>query len=123
VISVDFRTGEGLIAFPIGNPAKRLVCLVCGAADQPIHVRLPDTWPHLNLFQFKPALTAGVPRVAWMACEKMTQVEVTWARAGSGFTQILKAFVMAFCEQMPVLAVAQLLGVSDDRNWRVPHLI
>ena len=119
VVSVDFRPGEGLIAFQIDNMAKRLVCPACGAADQPIHDRLPRTWRHLNLFQFKAALTAGVPRVACTACEKTTQVDVPWARAGSGFTQTLEAFVVALCEQMPVLAVAQLLGVSDDRIWRV----
>lgn len=119
VVSVDFRPGEGLIAFQIDNTAKRLACPACGAADQPIHDRLPRTWRHLNFFQFKAVLTAGVPRVACTAREKTTQVDVPWARAGSGFTQTLEAFVVALCEQMPVLAVAQLLGVSDDRIWRV----
>lgn len=52
-------------------------------------------------------------------CGKTTQVEVPWARAGAGFTQTLEAFVVALCTQMPVHAVARLLGVSDDRVWRV----
>ena len=119
VVSVDFRPAEGLIAFEIDNTAKRLPCPACGAADQPIHDRLPRTWRHLNFFQYKAVLTARVPRVACTSCEKTTQVDVPWARAGSGFTQTLEAFVVALCEQMPVLAVSQLLGVSDDRIWRV----
>ena len=32
---------------------------------------------------------------------------------------MLEAFIVALCEEMPVLAVAGLLGVSDDRVWRV----
>ena len=119
VVSLDFRPAEGLIAFQIDNTAKRLDCPTCGAADQPIHDRLTRSWRHLNFFQYQAVLQARVPRVACTVCEKTSQVEVPWARAGSGFTQTLEAFVVALCEQMPVLAVSQLLGVSDDRVWRV----
>lgn len=60
----------------------------------------------------------GVGRVACAGCEKTTQVDVPWPRAGQDVRQTLEAFVVALCEQLPVLAVAQLLGVSDDRIWR-----
>ncbi|NYE31239.1 transposase [Rhodanobacter sp. K2T2] len=73
----------------------------------------------MNFFQYQAVLHARVPRVACTAGEKTSQVEVPWARAGSGFTQTLEAFIVALCEQMPVLVVSQLLGVSDDRVWRV----
>jgi transposase len=119
VESVDFRQSEGLIVFQIRNMAQRLECPACGAADQPIHDRLQRSWRHLNFFQYQALLQARVPRVACTVCEKTSQVSVPWAREGSGFTQTLEAFVVALCEQMPVLAVAQLLGVSDDRIWRV----
>jgi transposase len=119
VVSVDFRPAEGVITFQIDNTPKRLDCPACGAADQPIHDRLPRSWRHLNFFQYQAILQARVPRVACTRCEKTTQVEVPWSRKGSGFTQTLEAFIVALCEQMPVLAVSQLLGVSDDRVWRV----
>lgn len=119
VVSVDFRQAEGLIVFQIDNTAQRLACPACGAAEQPIHDRLPRSWRHLNFFQYQAVLQARVPRVRCTACEKTTQVEVPWAREGSGFTQTLEAFIVALCEQMPVLAVARLLSVSDDRVWRV----
>lgn len=119
VVSVDFRQAEGLIVFEIDNEARRLACPACGAADQPVHDRLARSWRHLNFFQYQAMLQARVPRVRCTACEKTTQVSVPWAREGSGFTQTLEAFVVALCEQMPVLAVSQLLGVSDDRIWRV----
>uniref|UniRef100_UPI0023F36B44 transposase family protein n=1 Tax=Metallibacterium scheffleri TaxID=993689 RepID=UPI0023F36B44 len=132
VVSLDFRPAEGVIAFQIDNTAKRLACPACGAADQPIHDRLPRTWRHLNFFQYQAVLQASVPRVACTVCEKTSQVEVPWAREGAGFTQTLEAFipwglplvVVALCEQMPVLAVSQLLGVSDDRvHWGLPLVV
>ena len=132
MVSVDFRLAKGVIAFQIDNTAKRLDCPACGAANQPIHDRQPRTWRHLHFFQYQAVLQARVPRVACTACEKTTQVEVPWARAGAGFTQTLEAFipwrlplvVVALCEQMPVLAVSQLLGVSDDRvPWGLPLVV
>lgn len=110
VVSVDFRQAEGLIMFQIDNTAQRLVCPACGAADQPVHDRLPRTWRHLNFFQYQAVLQARVPRVGCTICEKTTQVSVPWAREGSGFTQPLEAFIVALCEQMPVQVVAKLLS-------------
>lgn len=119
VVNVDFQPAAGQIVFKVENTASRLACPACGAADQPVHDRLPRRWQHLNFFQFKAIIEAPVPRVGCQACEKTTQITVPWARTGSGFSQTLEAFVVALCSQMPIAAVAKLLGVSDDRVWRV----
>ena len=119
VVNVDFQQAAGRIVFTVENMAKRLTCPACGAADQPVHDRLSRRWQHLHFFQYRAIIEAKVPRVGCRECEKTTQVEVPWARAGAGFTETLEAFVIALCTQMPVGAVAQLLGVSDDRIWRV----
>ncbi|ODT97475.1 MAG: transposase [Rhodanobacter sp. SCN 67-45] len=119
VAHVDFQQAAGRIVFTVENTAKRLACPACGAADQPIHDRLPRTWQHLHFFQYKAIIEANIPRVGCQACGKTTQVSVPWARAGAGFTETLEAFVIALCTQMPVSAVARLLGVSDGRVWRV----
>jgi transposase len=119
VESVDFRPHEGGIYFSVECEASRLPCPGCGAADQPIHDRLPRRWQHLHFFQFRAYIEARLPRVACRQCGKTTQVEVPWARPGAGFTLLLEAFVVALCQSMPVAQVARLLGVSDDRVWRV----
>jgi transposase len=119
VAGLDFQPAEGQIVFQIVSDAKRLRCPACGAADQPIHDRKARRWRHLNFFQYRALLEAKVPRVGCTACGKTTQVEVPWARSGAGFTELLEAFIVALCEEMPVLAVSELLGVSDDRIWRV----
>ena len=119
VTTVDFRQAEGAIHFQVECQAKRLPCPACGTPDQPIHDRLERQWQHLHFFQFRALIHARLPRVACDACGKTAQVEVPWARNGSGFSMVLEAFVIALCQAMPVAHVARLVGVSDDRVWRV----
>jgi transposase len=119
VMSVDFREPEGAIYFEVECRAKRLPCPGCGAADQPIHDRVQRRWQHLHFFQFRAFIDARVPRVACGVCGKTAQVQAPWARAGAGFSLVMEAFVIALCRAMPVAHVARLVGVSDDRIWRV----
>ena len=119
VISVDFRQPEGAIYFAVECQARQLPCPACGAADQPIHDRIERRWQHLHFFQFKAFIHARLPRVACSACGKTGQVQPPWARPGSGFSLLMEAFVIALCKAMPVAHVARLVGVSDDRIWRL----
>ena len=119
VASVDFRQPEGAIYFAVECQAKRLTCPACGAPEQPIHDRIDRRWQHLHFFQFRAYIDARLPRVACAVCGKTGQVEVPWSRPGSGFSLVMEAFVAALCQAMPVAHVARLIGVSDDRIWRV----
>lgn len=119
VSSVDFRQPEGAIHFTVECEATRLPCPACGAAEQPIHDRIERRWQHLHFFQFRAFIHARLPRVACTACGKTAQVEPPWSRAGSGFSLVMEAFVIALCQAMPVAHVARLVGVSDDRIWRL----
>jgi transposase len=47
------------------------------------------------------------------------QVQVPWARAGSGFTLLFEALVMTMARDMPVNVMARLFSVTDTRLWRV----
>ncbi len=119
VSEVDFRPQEAAIHFQVVCDAQRLPCPACGASDQPIHDRIARTWQHLHFFQFRAHIHAELPRVACSVCGKTSQIEVPWSRKGSGFSLTMEAFIVALCREMPVLAVARLLGVSDGRVWRV----
>lgn len=119
VTGFDFRQAEGAIYFQAECQASRLQCPACGAADQPIHDRIERRWQHLHFFQFKAYIDARLPRVACGVCGKTGQVPVPWSRTGSGFSLVMEAFVAALCQAMPVAHVARLVGVSDDRIWRV----
>lgn len=106
-IKIGFRRGA---TFP---------CPVCGTAA-PVHDTSEKSWRHLDFFQFKAYLTARVPRVKCLDADHgVKQVPVPWARAGSGFTLLFEAFVMALVREMPVKAAAAILGEHDTRIWRV----
>ena len=62
----------------------------------------------------------GVPRVR---CPEhgVRQVALARARPGSGFTLLFEALVMAMVKEMPVQAVASLIGEHETRVWRVVH--
>ncbi len=106
-IKIGFRRGA---SFP---------CPVCGA-ESPVHDTNEKTWRHMNFFQHDAYLTARVPRVKCPDAEHgVKQIQVPWARAGSGFTSLFEAFIMALVREMPVNAAAEILGEHDTRLWRV----
>src|SRR5579875_654295 len=78
------------------------------------------TWRHMDFWQHQTYLTARVPRVE---CPEhgVRQVSLPWARPRSGFTLLFEALIMAMVSEMPVNAVAGLVGERDTRIWRVVH--
>jgi len=98
----------------------RFRCPECGAAGCKVHDTEEKTWRHLNFFEHEAYLTARVPRVI---CSEhaVKQVEVPWARERAGFTLLFEALVMALVKEMPVAAVAALIGEDDKRIWRIVH--
>src|SRR6266508_4077894 len=74
----------------------------------------------LDLFQHQAYLHARVPRVTCQA-HGTRQVTLAWARPGSGFTLLFEALLMALLAEMPVKAVAELVGEHDTRLWRLLH--
>ena len=73
---------------------------------------------HLDFFQHQAFLTARVPRIKCAKCGAR-QVNVPWARPGSGFTLLFEALAMTLMQHMPVAAAARLIGEHDTRLWRV----
>lgn len=98
---------------------SRFACPACGAEGQPVHDTRERTWQHLHFFEHQAFIHAAVPRVRCQDCGKTTQVDVPWARPGSGFSQLFEAMAITLCREMPVRKVAALLGVGDDALWRL----
>ena len=96
----------------------RFECPECGWGDCPAYDTTEKQWRHLNFFQHEAYLHARVPRVECSRCG-IKQVRVPWARAESGFTLLFEALVLALVKQMPVNAVAALVGETDKRLWRI----
>src|SRR6266571_1032907 len=68
----------------------------------------------------RPTCTPGFPASA-APLHGVRQVSVPWARPESGFTLLFEALLMAPQTEMPVRAVADLVGEHDTRLWRVLH--
>jgi transposase len=83
-----------------------------------VHDTQDRTWRHLNFFQYETYLHARVPRVRCGKCG-VKQVEVPWARPGSGFTLLFELLVLSLCREMSVAAVAELTSEHANRLWRI----
>jgi len=92
-------------------------CPECGKSCK-AHDFREFSWRHLNFFQHHCLITARVPRVK---CPEhgVHRVNVPWAREGSGFTLLFEQAVMLLAREMPVNSVANYVGVTDKRIWRV----
>lgn len=92
-------------------------CPECGAPCK-AHDFKEFTWRHLNFFQHHCLITARVPRTA-CAEHGVKRAKVPWAREGSGFTLLFEQAAMILVREMPVLAAARIIGITDKRLWRI----
>ena len=104
-LELDFEAGE------------KFACPKCGASC-PVHDTTMKTWRHMDFWQHVTELAARVPRVK---CQEhgVLQVEVPWARPGSGFTLMMEAIILAMVTEIPVRKLARMLGEEDTRIWRI----
>ena len=124
VQKVALDTSRRRIDFDLTCNASRLPCPHCAAPDQGVHDRLTREWRHLDFFQFEAWLHAEVPRVACSACGKTSQIDVPWAREGSGFTALFEALALSLCQELPVRQAAALLRCTDKQLWRrIEHYV
>jgi transposase len=94
-----------------------LPCPECGTACKAYDTD-EQRWRHLNFFEHEAYLTARVPRVD-CPTHGVGRVRVPWARPGSGFTLLFEAFVVMLAAEMPMAALARLVGENDTRLWRI----
>ena len=96
---------------------EKYPCPECGESCK-AHDFKEETWRHLNFFQHHCYIHARVPRVN---CSKhgVKRAQVPWARKGSAFTLLFEQVALTLVREMPVLAAARIMEVTDKRLWRV----
>jgi len=101
--------------FPKGS---KFTCPVCGRKGVPAYDTHQKSWRHLNFFQHQAYLHADEPRVQCPDCG-VKNAKLPWARPDSGFSLFFEALIMMLVGDMPVKAIAELVGEHDTRIWRV----
>lgn len=116
---ITFDAGERQLDLYLDFPrGARFPCPDGDAGACTVHDTDDKTWRHLDFFQHHAFLHARVPRVT-CPTHGVRQVQVPWARPGSGFTLLFEALAMALLTEMPVAACARITGEHDTRLWRV----
>jgi transposase len=85
----------------------------------PVHDTVERQWQHLSFFEPTCYRHCAVPRIT-TTDGKVRTVDVPWVRAGSGFTLLFEASVLALIErEMPVNRVAEIQKVNPQRIWTI----
>src|SRR6266511_3634931 len=120
-VGAEFSAGRKRLDLYLDFPkGSRFACPQGDAAACAVHDTSDKTWRHLDFFQHQAYLHARVPRVS-CPTHGVRQVRLAWARPESGFTLLFEALLMAMLAEMPVRAVAELVGEHDTRLWRLLH--
>ena len=118
VTEVSFDSNDSRLDIYIARTkGSKVTCPVCGK-ECSVHDSKERTWRHLNFFQYKAFIHCKVPRCD---CNDhgVKQVEVPWTRQGAGFTLLFEAFIMVLVKDMPVNAIAKLIGINSDSICRI----
>ena len=77
------------------------------------------TWRHLNIFQHRCEITGRLPRGKCRQCGHVFRVRPPWEGLSTHFTKEFEAFALLLMREMPVSKVAELVGETDTRLWRM----
>ena len=77
------------------------------------------TWRHLNVFQHRCEITCRLPRGKCRECGHVFRVRPPWEGLSTHFTKEFEAFALLLMREMPMSQVAEVVGESDTRLWRM----
>jgi transposase len=119
VVEIQFSKEDGRLDLRIDFArGSQFPCPSCNETGAEVHDTKDRTWRHLNFFQYETYLHARVPRVHCGRCG-IRQVEVPWARPGSGFTLLFEMLVLQLSREMSVAGVAEVTEEHANRIWRI----
>ena len=118
--TIDFSNAEKQIDIHIDFAAgSRFECTICKTPNNCIHDTKVRVWRHLNFFQFKTYIHARVPRTVCQKCGSARLIDVPWTRRSAGFILLMDSMILLIAQNMPVNALAKIIGEHDTRIWRV----
>ena len=106
VVYLDFERGGTFTCRGCGNNG-------CKAYDT-----AEKRWRHLDFLGYRTILQAPSPRVECPSCG-VRQAKLPWTRPNRTLTLPFEKFVVDLAREMPVRAVARVVGEHDTRLWRI----
>jgi transposase len=79
----------------------------------------PLTWRHLNVFEHRCEITCRLPRGKCRQCGHVFRVRPPWEGLSTHFTKEFEAFALLLMREMPMSKVAEMVGETDTRLWRM----
>lgn len=76
-------------------------------------------WRHLNVFQHRCEITCRLPRGKCRQCGHVFRVRPPWEGLSTHFTKEFEAFALLLMREMPMKKVAETVGETDTRLWRM----
>ena len=76
-------------------------------------------WRHLNIFQHRCEITCRLPRGKCGQCGHIFRVRPPWEGLSTHFSKEFEAFALMLMREMPVAKVAETVGETDTRLWRM----
>lgn len=123
VEKIDFDHKKEALTVQINfKKGSTFACTTCGKEAKAYDTK-EKILRHLNFFQYNCELVVRVPRIK---CKKhgVLQVEIPFARPRASFTFLFESLAMTLCREMPINAVARILGEDDEKLWRmVSHYV
>ncbi len=77
------------------------------------------TWRHLNVFQHRCEIRCRLPRGKCRQCGHVFRVRPPWEGLSTHFTKEFEAFALVLMREMPMSRVAEIVGETDTRLWRM----
>lgn len=77
------------------------------------------SWRHMNVFQHRCEITCRLPRGKCRQCGHVFRVRPPWEGLSRHFSKEFEAFALVLMREMPMSKVAQMVGETDTRLWRM----
>ncbi|HKZ41430.1 MAG TPA: ISL3 family transposase [Candidatus Hodarchaeales archaeon] len=118
ITRIDFQEKEKRLYIDLDFPEGSLFpCPRCGKQEKAYDTKI-KIWRHLNFFQYECYLRVRMPRTDCLQ-DGALRVEAPWARRDADFTLLFESFAMTLCREMPVNTVSRIIGVDDNKLWRM----
>lgn len=122
VIETRFERESGLVLLQIRETSSLLESVRCPQDGGKVfcydHCE-ELTWRHLNVFQHRCEITCRLPRGKCRQCGHVFRVRPPWEGLSTHFTKEFEAFALLLMREMPMNQVAEMVGETDTRLWRM----